>query len=235
MRRVSALARAQARHRRADVAPDQPSAYIDNVRAARHSWALRRTPDPVAQNAFQLLVANGHREIPLAAARIDALCLQNGLAPEIAFDINLAVDELVTNTIGYAYEDGGERRTGRAPALRDCERCRLQAPASESAFRGPKGFGSAIAPQSRPGSRTIGAMQAEDMSDTVSDRGPYSTIPPASALIAFECAARHGSFSQAAIELATSQSAISRHMALLEKDRSRPRPCGDRVAPRECT
>ena len=60
-------------------------------------------------------------------------------------------------------------------------------------------------------------MQAEDMSDTVSDRGPYSTIPPASALIAFECAARRGSFSQAAIELATSQSAISRHMARLEK------------------
>ncbi|MDE0458572.1 MAG: LysR family transcriptional regulator [Chromatiales bacterium] len=55
------------------------------------------------------------------------------------------------------------------------------------------------------------------MTDTVGDRGPYSMIPPASALIAFECAARHGSISRAAVELATSQSAISRHVARLEK------------------
>lgn len=49
----------------------------------------------------------------------------------------------------------------------------------------------------------------------MSDRGPYS-IPPISALLAFESAARHGNFSQAARELETSQSAISRHMARLE-------------------
>ena len=65
-------------------------------------------------------------------------------------------------------------------------------------------------------------MLAEDMSETVSDRGRYSTIPPTSALIAFECAARHGNFTQAAIELATSQSAISRHMARLEKHLGAP-------------
>ena len=65
-------------------------------------------------------------------------------------------------------------------------------------------------------------MLAEDMSETVSDRGRYSTIPPTSALIAFECAARHGNFTQAAIELATSQSAISRHMARLENHLGAP-------------
>ena len=61
------------------------------------------------------------------------------------------------------------------------------------------------------------ATGVEDMSESTSARRPYSTIPPVSALIAFECAARHGSFTQAANELATSQSAISRHMAHLEK------------------
>ena len=81
----------------------------------------------------------------------------------------------------------------------------------------PEGSRAAIAAQSRSSPKAIYSTRAEDMSDTVSDRGPYSMTPPASALIAFECAARHGSFTQAANELATSQSAISRHMAHLEK------------------
>ena len=51
---------------------------------------------------------------------------------------------------------------------------------------------------------------------TMSARGPYR-VPPASVLLAFECAARHGNFSQAARELHTSQSAVSRHIAKLEK------------------
>ena len=50
----------------------------------------------------------------------------------------------------------------------------------------------------------------------MSGRGPYR-VPPAGVLLAFECAARHGNFSQAARELHTSQSAVSRHIASLEK------------------
>ena len=46
-------------------------------------------------------------------------------------------------------------------------------------------------------------------------RSPYR-MPPANALIAFECAARHGSFTLAARELRTSQSAVSRHIGQLE-------------------
>ena len=87
---------------------------------------------------------------------------------------------------------------------------------------GPDGSGAAIAGQSRFSPKIIDATRAEDMSESVSDPGSYSMIPPASALIAFECAARHGSFSQAAIELATSQSAISRHVARLEKQLDAP-------------
>ena len=49
----------------------------------------------------------------------------------------------------------------------------------------------------------------------MSDRSPYR-VPSMSALIAFESAAQHGSFSHAARELGTSQSAISRLIARLE-------------------
>ena len=41
-------------------------------------------------------------------------------------------------------------------------------------------------------------------------------MPPTNALIAFECAARHGSFTRAARELRTSQAAVSRHIGGLE-------------------
>ena len=47
-------------------------------------------------------------------------------------------------------------------------------------------------------------------------RGLYR-IPQGSTLVAFESAARHGRFSRAALELDTSPSALSRHIANLEK------------------
>ncbi|MCY4405530.1 MAG: LysR family transcriptional regulator, partial [Rhodospirillaceae bacterium] len=53
----------------------------------------------------------------------------------------------------------------------------------------------------------------------LSDRGPHR-VSSMSALIAFESAARHGSFSHAARELGTSQSAISRLIARLEDELS---------------
>lgn len=46
--------------------------------------------------------------------------------------------------------------------------------------------------------------------------GRRYSIPSSSALVAFECAARHCNFSRAADELNTSQSAVSRHIAGLE-------------------
>ncbi|MDE0458571.1 MAG: ATP-binding protein [Chromatiales bacterium] len=64
--------------------------------------------DPGARNVLELSLANDLREISIAAARIDAICVQNGLLPEIALDINLTVDELLTNTITYGYDDDGE-------------------------------------------------------------------------------------------------------------------------------
>ena len=59
-------------------------------------------------------------------------------------------------------------------------------------------------------------MRRKRTAGTMIDRGPYR-VPPSSVLVAFESAARHGSFTRAAHELNTSQSAVSRHIASLEK------------------
>ena len=63
----------------------------------------------------------------------------------------------------------------------------------------------------------LNSCQYIDINIDMNDRGPYR-IPSESALLAFEAAARHGNFSQAANELRTSQPAVSRHIAGLERE-----------------
>ena len=55
-------------------------------------------------------LANDLRELAAVAARIDEFCAARDLAPAIAYAINLSVDELLTNTISYGYDDDGEHR-----------------------------------------------------------------------------------------------------------------------------
>ena len=50
----------------------------------------------------------------------------------------------------------------------------------------------------------------------MSKLGPYQ-LPTTTALVAFECAVRYGSFAAAAKVMGTSQPAVSRHIALLER------------------
>ena len=61
-------------------------------------------------DTLEISVANDLRGISSAAARIDAFCTAHGLASRICFAVTLVVDELVTNTIGYGYDDNGEHR-----------------------------------------------------------------------------------------------------------------------------
>ncbi|MDD9991252.1 MAG: ATP-binding protein [Rhodospirillales bacterium] len=65
---------------------------------------------PMSGNTLEISVTNDLRGISSAASRIDAFCTAHGLASGISFDVTLAVDELVTNTIGYGYDDDGEHR-----------------------------------------------------------------------------------------------------------------------------
>ena len=60
--------------------------------------------------ALEFSLVNDLRAIAGAAGKIDAFCAEHGLAEEISFEVNLAVDELVTNTIAYGYDDDGEHR-----------------------------------------------------------------------------------------------------------------------------
>ena len=72
-----------------------------------------------ADDALKLSLVNDLRSIAVAAENIDAFCARHGLAEEIAFDVQLAVDELVTNTISYGYDDDGEHRIDLVLRLED--------------------------------------------------------------------------------------------------------------------
>ena len=61
-------------------------------------------------DALELSLVNDLRNIAIAAENIDAFCARHGLEAETAFEVNLAVDELLTNTISYGYDDDGEHR-----------------------------------------------------------------------------------------------------------------------------
>ena len=66
--------------------------------------------EPVSGGTLEISVTNDLPDISSAAARIDAFCAAHDLASGICFDVTLAVDELVTNAIGYGYDDDGEHR-----------------------------------------------------------------------------------------------------------------------------
>ncbi len=61
-------------------------------------------------DVLELSLVSDLRNIAIAAENIDAFCARHGLATEIAFEVNLAVDKLLTNTISYGYDDDGEHR-----------------------------------------------------------------------------------------------------------------------------
>lgn len=56
---------------------------------------------------LEISIANDREAIPEIVGAVTALIEENGLAPDIAYAIELAIDELVTNAISYGYPDGG--------------------------------------------------------------------------------------------------------------------------------
>ena len=53
----------------------------------------------------EIALENDLRKIARVASRIEEFCSAQGIALETAFAINLAIDELLTNTISYGYDD----------------------------------------------------------------------------------------------------------------------------------
>jgi len=55
-----------------------------------------------------LILKNDVSELDRVMTFISDLCLRHSIPPEIEYDLNLALDELVTNVARYAYPGGGE-------------------------------------------------------------------------------------------------------------------------------
>ena len=72
-----------------------------------------------SDDVLELSLTNDLRQIAVAAENVDTFCARHGLAEQIAFEVNLAVDDLVTNTIGYGYDDDGEHRIALVLRLED--------------------------------------------------------------------------------------------------------------------
>lgn len=66
--------------------------------------------DTTRRESLTLSLTNELPEIAILAERIEAFCAAHGLPAEVEHAINLSLDELLTNTISYGYDDAGEHR-----------------------------------------------------------------------------------------------------------------------------
>ena len=61
-------------------------------------------------DALEISLINDLREIAGVAARIDGFCSTHDLSPQVGYGVNLAIDEILTNTISYGYDDDEPHR-----------------------------------------------------------------------------------------------------------------------------
>ena len=64
----------------------------------------------LTDGVLELSLDNDLQEIASVAERIDAFCAAQDVAPQIAYSVNLAIDEILTNTISYGYDDDAAHR-----------------------------------------------------------------------------------------------------------------------------
>lgn len=57
---------------------------------------------------MEFSLKNDLAEIQLLAEAVELFGEEKGLSPKVLFQVNLALDELLTNTISYGYPEGGE-------------------------------------------------------------------------------------------------------------------------------
>ena len=58
-----------------------------------------------SDDTIEISLANDAAEIAGVAARVDEFCEARDISPAVAYAVNLAIDELLTNTISYGYGD----------------------------------------------------------------------------------------------------------------------------------
>lgn len=62
------------------------------------------------ENVLEIALDNELQEIAGVAAQVDAFCEARGLSPDVAYAVNLSVDEILTNSISYGYDDDETHR-----------------------------------------------------------------------------------------------------------------------------
>jgi serine/threonine-protein kinase RsbW len=60
----------------------------------------------VSDNQLILAVADKLSELPRVAGLVEAFCADAGIPPALSYHINLALEELLTNTISYGFDEG---------------------------------------------------------------------------------------------------------------------------------
>lgn len=63
-----------------------------------------------SSRTLEFSIVNDLRDIAGVGEKIGAFCAEHGLAEEVSFEVHLALDELLTNTIDYGYDDDNEHR-----------------------------------------------------------------------------------------------------------------------------
>ena len=59
---------------------------------------------------LEFSIVNDLRDIAGVGEKIGAFCAEHGLAEHVSFEVHLALDELLTNTIDYGYDNDNEHR-----------------------------------------------------------------------------------------------------------------------------
>lgn len=62
------------------------------------------------QERLEVSLVNDLRELARVASEIERFCEARDLEPQVAYAVNLSVDEILTNTISYAYDDDETHR-----------------------------------------------------------------------------------------------------------------------------
>ncbi len=77
----------------------------------------RRGDEALEDDALEISLGNELQEIAGVAERVEAFCAARGLGPQIAYAVNLSIDEILTNTISYGYDDDEAHRIDLAVRL----------------------------------------------------------------------------------------------------------------------
>ncbi len=70
-------------------------------------------------SVLEISLINDLGQLAVAAERVDEFCADNGVSTRIAFAVNVSVDELLTNTINYGYDDDGRHDISMTVRMED--------------------------------------------------------------------------------------------------------------------